>query len=98
MTLPISKYVYADKEYVYYSDRNKYRVPDYFRMDVSFNIEPSHHLTLLTHSMISFGVYNVTGRKNAHSVYYQYEDGLIKGYKLAIFGVPIPYLSYNIKF
>ncbi|WP_183307164.1 TonB-dependent receptor [Dysgonomonas hofstadii] len=98
VTLPISKYVYADKEYVYYSDRNKYRVPDYFRMDVSFNIEPSHHLTLLTHSMISFGVYNVTGRKNAHSVYYQYEDGLIKGYKLAIFGVPIPYLSYNIKF
>ena len=98
VTLPVSKYVYADKEYVYYSDRNKYRVPDYFRMDVSFNIEPSHHLTILTHSTISFGVYNATSRKNVHSVYYQYEDGQIKGYKLAIFGVPIPYLSYNLKF
>ena len=40
-----------------------YRVPDYFRLDLAFNIEPSHHLTLLTHSSISFGVYNLTGRK-----------------------------------
>jgi len=98
VTLPVSKYIYAGKEFVYYSDRNKYRVPDYFRMDVSFNIEPSHHLTILAHSTISFGVYNATGRKNAHSVYYQYENGEIKGYRLAIFGAPIPYLSYNIKF
>lgn len=98
ITLPVSKYQYVGGEYVYYSDRNKYRVPDYFRMDFAFNIEPSHHLTLLTHSTITFGVYNLTGRKNAHSVYYKSENGKVKGYKLAIFGVPIPYVSYNIKF
>ena len=56
-------------------------------MDASFNIEPSHHLTLLTHSTISFGVYNLTGRKNAYSVYYISENGKLKGYKMAIFGV-----------
>lgn len=98
ITLPVSKYQYVGGEYVYYSDRNKYRVPNYFRMDMAFNIEPSHHLTLLTHSTITFGVYNLTGRKNAHSIYYKSEDGKIKGYKLAIFGAPIPYVSYNIKF
>ncbi len=98
ITLPVSKYEYVGGQYVYYSDRNKYRVPDYFRMDMSFNIEPSHHLTLLTHSTITFGVYNLTGRKNAHSVYYKSENGVIKGYKLSIFGSPIPYVSYNIKF
>jgi len=98
ITLPASKYEYAGGEYVYYTDRNSHRVPDYFRMDFSFNIEPSHHLTLLTHSTITMGVYNITGRKNAHSVYYKHEDGEIKGYKLAIFGAPIPYISYNIKF
>ncbi|HCO67320.1 MAG TPA: TonB-dependent receptor [Dysgonomonas sp.] len=98
VTLPVSKYIYAGGEYVYYSDRNKYRIPDYFRTDLSFNIEPSHHLTLLTHSTISFGVYNLTGRKNAHSIYYKSEDGKVKGYKLSIFGAPIPYVSYNIKF
>ena len=98
ITLPESKYHYLGGEYVFYSDRNQYRIPDFFRMDMSFNIEPSHHLTLLTHSMISLGVYNVTGRKNAYSVYYITEDSKLKGYKLAIFGSAIPYVSYNIKF
>jgi outer membrane receptor for ferrienterochelin and colicin len=98
ITLPTSKYEYKGGEFIYYSERNQYRIPDFFRMDFSVNIEPSHHLTLLTHSSISFGVYNLTGRKNAYSVYYTAENGIVKGYKMAIFGVPIPYVSYNIKF
>lgn len=91
ITLPVSKYEYAGGQFVYYSDRNKYRIPDFFRMDLAFNIEPSHHLTLLTHSTISFGIYNVTGRKNVYSVYYVSEEGRLQGYKMAIFGVPIPF-------
>ncbi|MCD8081456.1 MAG: hypothetical protein LUF04_13970 [Bacteroides sp.] len=98
ITLPVSKYQYANGEYVYYTDRNQNRISDFFRIDTSFNIEPSHHLTLLTHSSISFGIYNLTGRKNTYSVYFQNENGRLKGYKMAIFGVPIPYISYNIKF
>lgn len=98
ITLPVSKYKYDGGEFVYYSDRNAYRIPDYFRMDLAINIEPSHKLTLLTHSTISFGVYNLTGRKNAHSVYYISEQGKLKSYRLAIFGAPIPYVSYNIRF
>lgn len=98
ITLPVSKYEYTGGEFVYYSDRNQYRIPDFFRMDLAVNIEPSHRLTLLTHSTISFGVYNLTGRKNAYSVYYVGEEGKLKGYKMAIFGAPIPYVSYNIKF
>ena len=83
---------------VYYTDRNSYRVPDYFRMDLSFNVEASHHLTLATHSSISFGIYNLTGRKNVYSIYYVVENRKIKGYKMSIFGVPIPFVTYNIKF
>ena len=83
---------------VYYTDRNSYRVPDYFRLDLAFNIEPSHHLTLLTHSSISFGVYNLTGRKNVYSIYYVSENGSVQGYKMSIFGAPIPFITYNIKF
>ena len=98
ITLPISKYIYDLQEYVYYSERNKYRIPDFFRMDVSFNIEAGHRLTKLTHSYFTIGVYNITGRKNAYSVYYVSEGGRIQGYKLSIFGVPIPYASYNIRF
>lgn len=98
ITLPVSKYIYAGGQNVYYSKRNQYRIPDYFRTDFSFNIEPSHNLTLLTHSMFSVGVYNVTGRKNPFSVYYVSEKGRLKGYKLSIYGTAIPYVSYNIKF
>jgi outer membrane cobalamin receptor len=98
VTLPVSKYRIAGGEYVYYSERNQYRIPDFFRVDLSINIEPSHHLTLLTHSSFSLGVYNLTGRKNAYSVYYVAQEGELQGYRLAIFGMPIPYISYNIKF
>ncbi len=98
ITLPVAKYRYAGGQFVYYTYRNEYRIPDYFRIDVSFNIEPSHHLTLLTHSSLSFGVYNLTGRKNAYSVYYIAEYGQINGYKMSIFGTLIPFIAYNIKF
>ena len=82
----------------YYTDRNSYRVPDYFRVDLSFNVEASHHLTLATHSSISFGIYNLTGRKNVYSIYYVVENKKIQGYKMSIFGAPIPFVTYNIKF
>jgi hypothetical protein len=98
ITLPVAKFNHAGGWYVYYTHRNEYRIPDYFRIDMSFNIEPSHHLTLLTHSSWSFGVYNLTCRKNAYSVYYIVENGSIKGYKMSIFGTAIPFVSYNIKF
>ena len=99
-TVPAGKYwdKTLNRMLVYYTDRNSYRVPDYFRVDWSFNIEPSHHLTLLTHSSISIGVYNVTGRKNVYSIYYVPVNNKIQGYKMSIFGTPIPFVTYNIKF
>lgn len=98
ITLPSARYEYAGGEFVYYSERNQYRIPDFFRMDFAVNIEPTHHLTVLTHSTVSLGVYNLTGRRNVYSIYYLAEGGKLNGYKMAIFGAPIPYLSYNIKF
>lgn len=81
-----------------YSDRNASRMPDYFRLDWSFNVEPSHHITAKTHRWFTMGVYNLLGRKNAYSIYYESERDHIQGYKLSIFGAPIPYINYNIKF
>ena len=98
ITLPISKYFFEGSQYVYYTERNKYRIPDFFRVDASFNVEAGHHLTKLSHSYFTIGVYNLTGRKNAYSVYYVYENERFHGQQLSVFGVPIPYISYNIKF
>lgn len=99
VTIPTGKYHYANSYILAYSERNAYRIPDYFRMDVAMNIEPGHYLKQLAHMTLTFGAYNVTGRKNPYSVYYTAEDGRnVKGYMLSVFACPIPYLSLNVRF
>ena len=99
-TIPAGQYYnYTQGRFLpFYTERNGYRLPDYFRMDASFNIEPSHHLTALFHWWFSIGCYNLLGRKNAYSVYYEAHNGTIQGYRLSIFGAPIPFVSFNVKF
>lgn len=98
ITLPISKYVYAGSQRVLYSDRNAFRISDYFRTDFSLNIEGNHKVRQLTHNSWTLGVYNLTGRKNAYSTYFISEDGAIKGYQLSIFASALPFVNYNIRF
>ncbi len=99
-TLPAGKYYDArnQKFMPYYSERNTYRIPDYMRLDLAFNIEPTHKLTSFLHTSFSFGVYNVLARKNAYNIYYVTEGEEIKGYKLSVFGTAIPFVSMNIRF
>jgi outer membrane receptor protein involved in Fe transport len=98
ITLPIAKYESAGAPRVLYSDRNAYRIPDYFRSDFSMNIEGNHKVHQLTHNSWSLGVYNLTGRANAYSIFYDEQGGAINGYKLSIFSKPIPFVNYNIRF
>lgn len=98
ITLPIATFDLGGSQRVYYSDRNQYRIPDYFRTDISFTMEGNHKLNQRFHNSWSFGVFNVTARKNPYSIYFQSENGIIKGYKLSIFGTAIPFITYNIRF
>jgi len=98
ITLPIAKYTADGVERLIYSDRNQYRIPDYFRTDFSINIEGNHKTKKLIHGFWSLSVYNLTGRRNAYSVYFTSQNGVINGYKLSIFGSPIPTLTYNFRF
>lgn len=98
ITLPIAEYDYAGSVRVLYSERNAYRVPDYFRADFSVNLEGNHKIHQKTHNSWTLGVYNLTGRKNAYSVYFVSQNGGIQGYKLSIFGTAVPFLTYNIRF
>jgi hypothetical protein len=99
-TLPAGKYydTYNRRYMPYYSDRNTYRIPDYMRLDVAFNIEPTHKLTSFFHTSFSIGVYNALARKNAYNIYYVNEGQDIQGYKLSVFGTAIPYVSINMRF
>ena len=99
-TVPAGKYYDSqNQKYMpYYTDRNTYRIPDYMRLDLAFNIEPTHKLTSFLHTSFSIGVYNVLARKNAYSIYYVTEGGRVQGYKLSVFGSAIPFVSLNIRF
>ena len=100
-TMPVSQYYdhTIGATTFFYSERNGVRIPDYFRVDLSFNIKPTHRLTAKTHTFFTIGVYNLLGRKNVYSIYFQNEgDEGMKGYKMSIFGAPIPYASFNVKF
>ena len=99
-TVPAGKYYDSyNKTYMpYYTDRNTYRIPDYMRLDLAFNIEPTHKVTSFLHTSFSIGVYNALARKNAYSIYYVTEGERVQGYKLSVFGTAIPYVSLNIRF
>lgn len=98
-TFPVSKYYIGnDIPVINYSNRNGERIPDYFRIDFSINIEGNLFKKKFAHSYWMISVYNLTGRKNAYSVYYRNENSQISGYKLSVYGVPIITVSYNIKF
>ncbi|MCL6265474.1 TonB-dependent receptor [Flagellimonas myxillae] len=98
VTYPVGNYVYEGKEYTFYSDRNKFRIPDYYRLDVSFNIEGNHKIKKFAHSFWNISIYNVLGRNNPFSVFFVTEEGQIKAYKSSIFSIPIPTITYNFKF
>jgi outer membrane receptor protein involved in Fe transport len=98
ITYPLVKYSIDGTSRLFYSDRNQYRIPDYFRIDVGINVEGNHKIKKLAHSSWNFSVYNLTGRKNAYSVYFTSENGVVKGYKLSVFGSAIPTITYNFKF
>jgi hypothetical protein len=98
ITLPLAKYYINNALRLYYSDRNAYRVPDYYRADLAINFEGNHKAKKLAHSSWTLAVYNLTGRKNPYSVYFQSKNGQVNGYQLSIFGQPIPLLTYNFRF
>jgi hypothetical protein len=97
ITYPVAIYYEDEIPYIHYSDRNRYRIPDYFRWDVSMNIEGNLRKRKMFHSFWMLSVYNLTGRKNAYSVYFKNVNGYVKGYKLSIFAQPIYTVSWNVK-
>jgi hypothetical protein len=97
VTYPLSIYYINGQPYINYSLRNEYRIPDYFRIDLSINFEGTLRSRKIAHSYWMLNIYNLTGRKNAYSVFYKSEDGKINGYKMSVFGTQIITLSWNFK-
>ena len=98
VTAPVGSYDFKGTSVVHFSDRNTFRIPDYLRMDVGINLEEGHLLKRLTHAYWAFSIYNVLGRDNPYSVFFDSRDGEVSAFKLVVFGNPIPTLSFNFRF
>lgn len=98
ITIPMGYYESGGRFYMAYSERNSYRLPDYFRLDAALNIDPGHYKRALFHTTFTIGVYNLTGRKNAYSAFFVMEPTGVKSYMLSVFATAIPYANINILF
>ncbi|NJK95385.1 MAG: hypothetical protein HC905_11160 [Bacteroidales bacterium] len=63
VTLPEMKYSFQGNQLIYYSDRNKYRLPDFHRLDVSITLDESLRLKKKWKGSWTFSVVNLYGRK-----------------------------------
>jgi hypothetical protein len=105
VTLPELKYMEDNYQVVYYSDRNKYRMPDYHRLDLSISQFENLRINKKWKGYWTFSIINVYGRKNAYSIFYQKDtspyninQGRYNLYKLYIIGRPLPIFTYNFVF
>jgi hypothetical protein len=105
VTIPELKFMIKDNQIVYYSDRNKYRMPDYHRLDLSISRYESLKIKKKWKGYWTVSVINVYGRKNAYSIFYQrdrspynYDEGRFDLYKMYIIGRPLPTFTYNFVF
>jgi hypothetical protein len=105
VTLPELKYQFAGQQVVYYSDRNKYRMPAYHRLDISVSCYETLRIKQKWKGFWTFSIVNVYARKNAYSIFYQRDSRTFESYgskfnlyKLYIIGKPLPTLTYNFTF
>ncbi len=105
VTLPEYKYSIGAEELIYYSDRNKYRLPPYHRLDLSISIDESLRIKKKWKGSWTFSLLNVYARKNAYSVFYKKEQPDSNNdykrfnlFKLYIIGKPLFTITYNFIF
>lgn len=98
VTFPVAAFNFKGAQSLHFADRNAFRIPDYFRIDIGINLEGNHVVQKLSHSFWSLSVYNILGRDNPFSVFFDVRDGQVIGSQLIVFGSPIPTLSWNFKF
>jgi len=98
ISYPLAAYSFGGNNILHYSERNQYRIPDYSRVDIALTIDGNLKARKLAHSTFTLSVYNLLGRENVYSIYFQTKHNIVNGYKLSVFARPIPSITYNFKF
>ena len=98
VTMPSGSYIINGNIVPYYTERNGYRMPDYFRVDAGMTLKGKNKHRLK--SFWNFSVYNLTARDNAYSIYFQEDPnkpGTMQAVELYLFSI-IPSITWNFKF
>jgi hypothetical protein len=96
-TFPTSFYYIDGIPIIDYSNRNEFRIPDYFRIDLSLTLEGNLKKEKFLHSTFNFSVYNLTGRDNPYSVFFEQKYGSIQGFQYSVISVPIFMVTWIFK-
>lgn len=98
VTYPSAKFNYEGAEVAYFDNRNQNRAPDYHRLDLSLKFAFTAKKKIFQGDWV-LAIYNVYGRKNAYSVFFDDVTGAPpQAFQLAVLGIPFPSLSYSLKF
>ncbi len=105
VSLPEMNYNIKGYRVAYYSDRGKYRMPDYHRLDISISRYENLKIKKSWKGYWTLSIVNVYARKNAYSIFYQKEQSPYNVnqsryslYKMYIIGRPLPTFTYNFIF
>ena len=84
-----------------FSRRNNYRIPTYHRLDIAATLQGKRNGERRWQSYWVFSIYNLYGRRNPFSVYFQanaINPVITEAVRYSIIGTVIPSVSYNFKF
>lgn len=98
VTYPVALYENNNLILVAYSDRNKFRIPDYSRLDLSLRLSGNLRSNKIANPAWTFSVFNVLSRENVYSVYFKDDGKTVWGYKLSVFARAIPTVTYSFDF
>ena len=99
VTAPYTQYYLGNLIVPQYSERNQFRIPDYHRLDFAWTYRPNALRRKKYKDSITFSLYNVYGRRNAFSVYFERAElSTTQAFKLSVLGSAFPAVTYNFEF
>ena len=101
VTYPIAKYNVQGNTLFHYAERNSNRIPNYHRLDLSFNYDFKKNEYRKIKQSINVSLYNVYARRNAYSIFFRQNEknsAIIEASRLSIVGSIIPSVTYNLNF
>lgn len=96
---PVGQFEFEGLTVPYYGLRNKQRLPDYHRIDISATMTPRKNKDRKIKGEWVFSIYNLYNRRNAASINFRrnQDTGTNEAVRTSIFGI-VPAVTYNFKF